>query len=138
MISKGNTMVIQATVENLDSVLEYVESVLEEKLVPTKISIAMAIAVEELFVNIAHYAYAPAVGDAEILCECSDGVISVTFIDSGMEFNPLLRPDPDVTLSAADRSIGGLGIYMTKKSMDDMIYKREDGKNILTIIKNYR
>lgn len=131
-------MVIQATVENLDSVLTYVDSVLEEKCVPTKISIAMDIAVEELFVNIAHYAYKPEIGDAEIICECSDDTISVTFIDSGVEFNPLMRPDPDVTLSALDREIGGLGIYMTKKSMDDMTYKREDGRNILTIIKKYR
>lgn len=130
-------MLIQATVENLDSVLEYVEDILGENGVSPKICITMAIAVEELFVNIAHYAYGENTGDAEVVCECNDNKIYVTFTDSGIEFNPLLRPDPDVTLSAQDRSIGGLGIYMTKKSMDDMIYKREDGKNILTIVKNY-
>ena len=130
-------MLIQATVENLDSVLEYIQDILDKNDVAPKIGITMAIAVEELFVNIAHYAYGDNTGDAEIECECKDGKIFVTFTDSGMEFNPLLRPDPDVTLSAQERGIGGLGIYMTKKSMDDMIYKREDGKNILTIVKNF-
>lgn len=130
-------MIIEASVENLNAVLAYVEDILRRENVSPKISVAMAIAVEELYVNIAHYAYPEGTGDAEIICECGEGRISVTFIDSGIEFNPLLRPDPDVTLSAGERQIGGLGIYMTKKSMDDMIYKRENGKNILTIIKNY-
>lgn len=130
-------MVINATVDNLDFVLEYVENILDENGVSPKISISMAVAVEELYVNIAHYAYNEQGGEAEINCECKDNKITVTFVDSGPEFDPLKHPDPDITLSASERSIGGLGIYMTKKSMDEMIYSREDGKNILTIVKNY-
>ena len=130
-------MIIQAKVENLDIVLDYVDGILSEHDVSPKVCITMAIAVEEMYVNIAHYAYGDSLGDAEVTCECSDGRICVTFIDSGKEFNPLLRPDPDVNCPAAERQIGGLGIYMTKKSMDDMVYKREDGKNILSIIKRY-
>lgn len=62
-------------------------------------------------------------------------MISITFSDSGKPYNPLEKPDPDVTLSAEERSIGGLGIFMVKKSMDDMRYEYKDGQNILTITK---
>ena len=63
--------------------------------------------------------------------------ISVTFMDEGVPFDPLARPDPDVTLAAKDRSIGGLGIYLVKKSMDDVQYRHESNRNILTIKKNF-
>ena len=60
---------------------------------------------------------------------------SLTFIDSGVPYNPLKKDDPDTTLSAEDRKIGGLGIFLVKKSMDDMRYEFKDGKNILTLVK---
>ena len=93
------------------------------------------VAVEELFVNIAHYAYAPDTGSATIRTEITAGTAEITFIDSGVQYDPLAKPDPDVSLPASERQVGGLGIFMVKKSMDDMRYEYRDGKNILTIVK---
>ena len=92
--------------------------------------------VEEVFVNIAHYAYAPGTGPATVRFRADGaGAAELTFIDRGAPYDPLARPDPDVTLSAEERPIGGLGIFMVKKSMDDMRYAYRDGRNILTIQK---
>ncbi len=104
-----------------------------------KIQFQIDVAVEELFVNIAHYAYTPETGTATIRVKIEEDPLSasITFIDSGIPYNPLEKEDPDVTLSAEERGIGGLGIYMVKKSMDDMIYEYTDGQNILTIKKNF-
>ena len=94
----------------------------------------LLIAADELFTNIAQYGYPDrAHGTSEISAEETDGVIILTFADDGIPYNPLLKPDPDVTLSAEERKIGGLGIYMVKKSMDAMEYVHEDGKNKLTL-----
>ena len=95
------------------------------------------IAVEELFVNIAHYAYAPQVGHATVRVEIQPEPLAViiTFIDKGMPSDPLAKEDPDVTLSAQERQIGGLGIFMVKKTMDAMTYEYRDQKNILKIKK---
>ena len=97
------------------------------------------VAVEELYVNIACYAYTPDTGDATIRIQADQEphVVEITLIDSGIPYDPLAKPDPDVTLSAEERQIGGLGIFMVKKSMDDMQYERRDGKNILTIKKKF-
>ena len=92
-------------------------------------------AVEELFVNIASYAYAPDTGTAEIGVDVSGGVAETTFADSGIPYNPLKKKDPDVALSAEEREIGGLGIFMVKKTMDEMRYCYRDGQNLLTIRK---
>ena len=129
---------IEATLDQLDEVLAFVGEELEKYSADQKVNIQISIAVEEVFVNIAHYAYKPNVGDAVIQIAFDDDPksVTITFIDSGMEFDPLAKPDPDVTLPAEDRQIGGLGIYMVKKSMDDVTYERKDGKNILTISKN--
>ena len=98
------------------------------------------VAVEEIFVNIAHYAYKPDVGKAVVSAsmDSDHAIISVSFEDTGTPFNPLAKEDPDVTLSAAERKIGGLGIFMVKKSMDNVHYERKDGKNILTLVKRIR
>ena len=95
------------------------------------------VAVEEIFMNIASYAYAPATGTAQViltLCEEPRGV-EITFIDGGVPYDPLAKEDPDVTLSAQERQIGGLGIFMVKKTMDAMTYEYRDQKNILKIKK---
>ena len=88
--------------------------------------------------NIAHYAYAPGTGSATIHFEARTDPkrAVITFTDSGIPYDPLSRPDPDVTLSAEERQIGGLGIFMVKKSMDDIWYEYRDGHNVLTIVKN--
>ena len=95
------------------------------------------IAAEEIFVNIAHYAYPDSEGDAVIETEVTTDppAIAITFRDSGEPYDPLAKEDPDITLSAEKRRIGGLGIFLVKKLMDEVAYKYEDGQNVLTIIK---
>ena len=95
------------------------------------------IAIDELFGNIAHYAYNPEVGAATVRVEVMEEPLSVviTFIDNGVPYDPLEKSDPDITLSAEERDIGGLGIYMVKKSMDDISYEYKNGQNILRIKK---
>lgn len=128
-------LVLDATTENLDAVISFVTEQLEAVDCPMKAQMQIEVAVEELFVNIAHYAYAPGTGIATIRTEITADTAEITFIDSGVQYDPLAKPDPDVTLSAAERQIGGLGIFMVKKSMDDMRYEYTDGNNILTIVK---
>ena len=96
------------------------------------------IAIDELFVNIAHYAYNPDIGTATVRVEVKENPLAVivTFIDHGVQYDPLATEDPDTTLSAEERRIGGLGIYIVKKSMDEITYEYKDGQNILTIKKN--
>ena len=128
-------MKTKARREQLESVLMFLEEELSSIQHNTKNKIQLFIAVEELFVNIASYAYYPSEGDAEIDIDTDNenNFVYITFIDSGKPYNPLEREDPDVTLSAKERKIGGLGIYMVKKSMDDMSYEYKNGCNILKI-----
>jgi len=129
---------IEAAVENLPEVMAFVERRLDEADCPPKAQMQIGVAVEEIFVNIAHYAYAPEIGHATVRVEVCEAPLSVliTFIDHGVPYDPLARDDPDVTLSAEERKIGGLGIFMTKKLMDDVAYEYRDGQNILTLRKN--
>jgi anti-sigma regulatory factor (Ser/Thr protein kinase) len=129
---------IEAKIENLDEVLGFVDGQLEELECPMKAQMQIDVAVEEIFVNIASYAYAPGVGNAVVRFESSQdpASVTITFIDSGIPYDPVQKDDPDVTLSAEDRGIGGLGIYMAKKAMDDMKYVYRDGQNILSISKS--
>ena len=131
-------LVVKSLTDNLESVLGFVDSELENCGCSPKTMIQIDIAVEELFVNIAHYAYGSDTGPATIRVERSEDprAVTITFIDCGMPYDPLAKPDPDTTLSVEEREIGGLGIFMVKKSMDDMTYEYRDGKNILTIKKN--
>lgn len=128
---------IEALTENLPQVLAFVDEQLEAADCPMKIQMQIDIAVEEIFVNIAHYAYAPEVGSAIVRVEILPDPPSadITFIDSGIPYDPLAKADPDITLSAEERQIGGLGIFMVKKSMDDVKYEYLDGHNILTLKK---
>lgn len=128
---------LKATVENLDRVLAFVNEQMESLDCSPKAQMQLEIAVEELFVNIAHYAYQPGTGDATVCVEPHEEppAVSITFIDRGVPYDPLAKEDPDVTLSAQERKIGGLGIYMVKKSVDDISYEYRDGQNILTILK---
>lgn len=132
-------LTIKAVTENLDKVTAFVEEQLETAGCPMKVQTQIDIAVEEIFVNIAHYAYAPETGDASIVIDLHDEPkeIRIVFMDSGTPYNPLARPDPDTSLSAEERQIGGLGIYMVKKSMDFTEYEYRDGKNVLTIGKRF-
>ena len=119
--------------------MTFVDEQLEEMDCPMKVQMQIDVAVEELFVNVAHYAYAPGTGPVTLRTETQDSprAISITFTDRGVPYDPLAKPDPDVTLSAEERQIGGLGIYMVKKTMTDMRYRYEEGRNILTIRKEW-
>ena len=131
-------LTIAATVENIEVVTDFVNEQLEELNCPMKVQIQIDIAIDELFGNIAHYAYTPEVGDATVRVEATEDPLAVviTFIDKGVPYDPLAKADPDTTLPAEERKIGGLGIYMVKKSMDDVTYAYKDGQNILAIKKN--
>ena len=131
-------LTITATVENIEVVTDFVNEQLEAIDCPMKAQMQIDIAIDELFGNIAHYAYNPEVGDATVRVEVIDDPMAVviTFIDNGIPYDPLAKADPDTTLSAEEREIGGLGIFMVKKSMDDITYEYKDGQNILKIRKN--
>ncbi len=127
-----------AALEYLEQVQDFIDEQLEQHDCPMKAKFQLDVAVEEIFVNIAHYAYHPEVGEATVRCCVGGSPLQVTiqFLDRGKPFNPLAKEDADTTLSAEDRDIGGLGILMVKKSMDAVDYAYENGKNILTIKKN--
>ena len=131
---------VKADRKNLLKVQSFIDEQLEAVDCPMLTQTAIDVAVEELFVNIASYAYAPGTGNAVIRVEMNEEPpsVEITFIDSGMQYDPLAKSDPDVTLAAKQRRIGGLGIFMVKNSMDSMNYEYKDGKNILTIGKNLK
>lgn len=131
-------LIIPAETKRLDDVLSFVDQILNRYDCPMDVQIQIDIAVEEIYVNIAHYAYNPDVGEATIRCMVENDPLRVVieFMDGGVPYNPLERETPDLDLSAEDREIGGLGIYMVKNSMDNVSYRHESGKNIFTIQKN--
>ena len=131
-------LIIDATVENIGKVTEFVDGQLELFHCPIKAQMQIDIAIDELFGNIAHYAYNPDVGSATVRVEVTENplAVAVTFIDHGIPYDPLASKEPDISLSAEERQIGGLGIYMVKKSMDEISYEYREGKNILKIKKN--
>ncbi|MCD7821464.1 MAG: ATP-binding protein [Clostridiales bacterium] len=128
---------VDAVVESLECVTEFVNQQLETYNCPMKAQMQIDIAIDELFSNIARYAYNPEVGSATVRVEVLDSPLSVviTFIDHGVPYDPLSAADPDITLSAEERQIGGLGIYMVKKSMDAISYEYKEGQNVLRIKK---
>lgn len=130
-------LTIAATTENIETVTNFVNEQLEALDCPMRVQIQIDIAIDELFGNIAHYAYNPEVGSATVRVEVNQDPLAViiTFIDKGVPYDPLSNTDPDVTQSAEERQIGGLGIYMVKKSMDEISYEYKNGQNILTIKK---
>lgn len=131
MISK----IFPARRDMLNDAISFVEAGLEKIDCPMKHIVQITICVEEMFVNVASYAYKDCEGDVSIAIDADPDAVSITLTDSGVPFDPLARKDPDITLSAEERKIGGLGIYMVKKSMDTVAYRRIDGKNIFTMTK---
>lgn len=133
-----NELTINATVENIPAVTAFVDEQLEALGCPMKAQMQIDIAIDELFSNIAYYAYNPEVGPATVRVEVADDpmAVKISFIDHGKPYDPLAKADPDTSLSADERDIGGLGIYMVKKSMDEVNYEYRDGANILTIKKH--
>ena len=131
------TLTIEAKVDNLSKVLSFIDEELDKSDCSIKAEMQINIAVEELFVNVAHYAYAPETGDISISIDFTDdpAAVVITLTDTGIPYNPVLKKDPDIGLSAEEREVGGLGIYMVKKSMDLLTYEHKGGRNIVTIIK---
>ena len=124
----------------LETVNTFIQEKLESITCPKRTRMQMMLAVEEIFVNISSYAYHPEVGQAEVGVDI-DGdppTVTIRFLDQGRPFNPLEKPDADITLSAQDREIGGLGILLVKKIMDQVDYAYENGRNILTIKKEIK
>lgn len=129
------SLTVAAAVDNLDRVTAFVDAFLEERDCPMKTQMQIDLCVEEIFVNIAHYAYPDKDGEAEIRLSETDGVVELTFVDSGIPYDPLKKEDPDITLSSQERQVGGLGIYLVKKNMDTVAYRYEDNRNMLTMTK---
>lgn len=128
---------VEATMDNLPQAMEPVLRALEKLECPPQTRRQIRTAVEELYVNIESYAYAPGTGPAtlRVSTETNPRAITVTLIDSGVPYDPLKKTDPDLSLSLEDRPIGGMGIYMVKRYMDEVSYQRADDRNILTIRK---
>jgi anti-sigma regulatory factor (Ser/Thr protein kinase) len=128
---------IAATVENIDVVTDFVNEQLESCDCPMKAQMQIDIAIDELFSNIAHYAYNPETGDATVRVEVVEDPMAVviTFIDKGIPYDPLKKADPNTALSAEEREIGGLGIFIAKKTMDSIAYAYENNQNVLTMVK---
>lgn len=133
---KGWALTLEARSSNLDQAISFVSGKLESADCPMKVLMQIEVAVEELFVNVASYAYPSGSGSVTIELEITeDPAAVITFTDSGIPFDPLKKDDPDIALSAEERQVGGLGIFMVKKSMDDMTYEYRNGCNVLRITK---
>lgn len=128
-------LTVDANLDKLDDVLAFISGELESVDCDMKTQNQICIAVEEIFVNIAHYAYNPEIGGAVIRITASDEIV-IEFEDKGIPYNPLEKIDPDITKSAQEREVGGLGIFMVKKIMDNVEYRHINNKNILTISKS--
>ena len=129
--------VFPATKDALSDVMSFTEECLQGFDCPMKSFMAICVAVEEIFVNIASYAYGEGSGEACLSFGFDEAkrLMTLTVTDEGVPFNPLERAEPDITLSASEREIGGLGIFITKKTMDTVDYRFENGRNILTMTK---
>jgi anti-sigma regulatory factor (Ser/Thr protein kinase) len=128
---------IRAKTEQLDSLLDSVNVDLEAAGCPAATVVSVGICLEEIFVNVAHYGYPEGNGDVRIIEEIENDEITLEIEDWGVQYNPLLREDPDITLSAEERQIGGLGIYMVRNMMDGVSYEYRDGMNCLKMWKKW-
>lgn len=129
--------VFAADVQKLPDVMAFAEGHLAAANCTARMQMAIAVALEEIFVNIAHYAYPNGTGSVRIAFDFDENsrTVSLCLADQGIPFNPLEKPAPDITLPAEERPIGGLGILITIKTMDEVSYRYENGENILTMRK---
>lgn len=138
-MSDAKELTLEATLDNIPAVTGFVNAELQALDCPMKTQMQIDIVIDELFSNIAQYAYDPATGPATVRVEVERDPLAVvvTFIDNGKPYDPLAGADPDTTLSAEARREGGLGVFLVKKTMDDVSYAYKDGKNILKIKKSF-
>ena len=134
-----NELTVEARLDNLEKVIDFISRNLEEAGGSPAIEIQVHLAVEEIFVNVASYAYEPGTGPVTIQCgPLGSDRFEIIVIDQGVPYDPMAKDDPDVTLEIEERQIGGLGIFLAKQYMEEMNYRYENGSNILTMIKNLR
>lgn len=142
MKKEQKSLVVDATLENLNKVISFVEKQLKAADCPAKIIRQISVSVEEIYVNVVNYAYGGTVGSCEITSRLEisneENRFILTVSDRGKPFNPIEEAAPDITLPLQERRIGGLGIFMVKESMDEISYERISGCNVLTIIKNWK
>lgn len=133
------SITVEAVIQNVETVTEFVNAVLEENDCPAKVQMRIDVAIDEIFGNIAYYAYGNSCGNVTIQIEIEKDLpgIVLTFIDQGMPYNPLENKEPDITLDIEEREIGGLGIFLVKKTMDALSYEYVDGQNVLTLKKAF-
>ena len=132
-LTPKQSIIVDPREDTMQTVVSFVEKTLAEAEVPMKIAVKMNIAADEIYSNIQRYSDAT---KAELECLVSENRITLVFVDNGSPYNPLDKEDPDTTLSADEREIGGLGIFMVKKTMDDVTYEYSEGMNRLTLKKN--
>jgi sigma-B regulation protein RsbU (phosphoserine phosphatase) len=139
-VTEHKEIKVEAEVENLRPVMDFLNGELKALNCPDKIRRQIDVAVDEIYGNIAFYAYGDDTGDITVKMEipADRSYVVIRFIDSGVPFNPLNSKDPNLSLSARERPKGGLGIYLVKNTMDDMTYEYKDGKNILSIKKSLK
>ena len=139
LLFSRNELEVEAVDDNLPTVLGFIEQHLEDAGCPMRAQMQISVAAEEIFINIAHYAYKPETGKAIVRVDVEEDPVQVTitFVDNGMPFDPLAMEEPDVSLPAEAREIGGLGVFLARKAMDDVSYQYKDGQNILTLKKNF-
>ena len=127
----------EASVDRIPWLTDQINELLEGLDCPMKAQMQIDVAIDELLANIASYAYETGEGQVTVRFDFQpdNRTVALTFIDSGIPYDPLAKPDPDVALEVEKRSVGGLGIFLVKKTMDDMTYARRDGHNVLTIRK---
>lgn len=131
-------LVVKAVIESIPTVTDFVDKILEEHSCDMKAKIQIDIAIDEILGNISQYAYESDDGDVSVSIQLEETPkrAIITFIDSGVPYNPITTEEPDTSISAEERKIGGLGIFMVKKTMDDMTYEYTNNCNILRITKN--
>jgi len=127
---------VKAKIENFDVCAAFIEEQMEAAGFDSKAVIKVVTACEEIIVNVMNYAYLDGEGDLEMCFSDGGGFIEIVFIDSGKPFNPLEKHDTDISLSADEREIGGLGIHMVKKLVDEVNYEYKNNQNVLTLVKN--
>ncbi len=132
-----NKLTVPAKIENLQEVMDFLGDQLDSVDYVMKARLQLELSIEEAYVNIVNYAYGSEEGEVIICCNVGESPLKVTmqFIDYGKPYNPLENEDPDISLNTEEKEIGGLGIFLIKKNVDDIAYEYCEGKNILTIQK---
>lgn len=128
---------LDATIENVETITGLIDEKLEEAGASMKAEMQINIVIDEIFSNIAKYGYASGKGDATVTLDILQDPLraEITFINSGEPYDPLAQEDPDIHAALDDRPMGGLGILIIKKTMDDVSYEFKDKQNILTVVK---